>query len=83
MYMQGMSGHITKPLYDQLSPQAKDNNAVTEIMPYYFAQRQVDDQFKVGKQIKDFVLPDTAGSPHTFLSLKGNDYVLYQTAIKM
>lgn len=67
---------VLEKFYNDLSPQAKENNLVTKTMPLFFASMRAKEMLKQGEPIKDFVLKDTSGMAHSFYSLKGDNYVL-------
>lgn len=76
LFMQKTDIAVLENLYNNLYPQAKENNLVVDQIPFFFAQRKEEEYFKPGEKIKEFVLNNTSGIPQSFYKLKGDNYVL-------
>lgn len=76
LYLQDTNAALTKSLFSQLLEGAKENNTVTDVMPYLFARQEANEKLKVGEVIPDFILSDTSGNQQSFYNLKGDNYAL-------
>ncbi len=76
LYTQQMNTSVRELLFNSLSDEAKKNNAITDLLPYSFAQSRNNEALMVGKKMKDFTLEDTSGNEQTFSKLNRDNYVL-------
>ncbi len=75
-YMEKTNIFLLEKLYDKITGKAKENNLVTQRIPMYFAQRKENENFEIGKRLKDFVLNDTLDKSHSIKASIKNNYVL-------
>ncbi len=75
-YLDNTPAETLIALYQNLSVEATENNLVNQALAGTFATKSINEQFKIGGHIEDFILKDTSYNPHSFYELKQDNYVL-------